>query len=367
MNPAAKRRLIFLALCFVGLLGGCSRQVVLHPPEAYPAKLSDWGIVWRAGDTLAVHEDALVYDLNTPLFSDHAAKLRTLYLPSGSAAKYDASESFEYPVGTIVTKTFFYRRARHDGELTRNVSWNATADEVNFRDFAIIETRVLVRQEQGWDALAYVWDGNDATVTITGKLIPVTLDGQEFPYLVPSRNECASCHVTNHTAKSLQPIGLKARHLNRPEPGDAEGGNQLTVLQDRGWLDGLPALEDVPRNASAADTKSPIDARARAYLDANCGHCHNARGAADTSGLLLDAGATDARQLGRCKPPIAAGRGSGGRMYSIVPGKPDASILLWRMQTSDPGARMPEQGRSLPHEEGIALISSWISGMTGAC
>jgi len=367
MNPAVARWLIRLVLGSVCLLAGCSRPIVLHPPEAYPAKLSDWGMVWRAGDSLAVHEQALVYDLNTPLFSDHAAKLRTLYLPAGSAAKYDASESFDFPVGTIVTKTFFYRRAHPDGELTRNASWNGAADEVNFTDFAIMETRVLVRQKQGWDALPYVWEGSDATLSITGKLIPVRLDAHEFPYLVPSRNECASCHVTNHTAKALEPIGLKARHLNRPLPGDPEGGNQLARLHDRGWLDGLPALEGVPRNASAADPHSPIDARARAYLDANCGHCHNARGAADTSGLLLDAGATDARQLGTCKPPIAAGRGSGGRMYGIVPGKPDASILLWRMQTSDPGARMPELGRSLPHEDGIALISIWISGMSGQC
>ena len=360
--------------CFVifysALLAGCGQQVVLHAPDAYPQKLSEWRMVWRNGNSLEINSDAQVYDLNAPLFSDYALKLRTLFLPHGGTAAWNSTESFDFPVGTIVTKTFFYQvEAAADvptrDSLTRHTSWDGTAAKVNFDDFRIMETRVLVRQPTGWDALPYIWNGEDAVLSIIGKVIPTSLDGEDFVYLVPSRNECGSCHVTNHTAKQLLPIGLKARHLNRASP--TGNGNQLIALRDRGWLSVLPQIEGVSRNSAIHDPMANIEDRARAYLDINCGHCHNAHGAADTSGLLLDRSATDARQMGRCKPTIAAGHGSGGRTFGIVPGKPDDSILLWRMQTTDPGGRMPEIGRSLVDTEGVDLIRDWIASQPGAC
>lgn len=354
----------FIILCGA-LLAGCGQQVVLHAPDAYPQRLSDWHIVWHTGKSLEINGDAQVYDLNTPLFSDYALKLRTLYLPDGKAATWNANESFDFPVGTIVTKTFFYQVGASADSLTRHTSWDGTAATVNFDDFRIMETRVLVRQPDGWDALPYIWNGKDAFLAITGKVIAANLDGEDFAYLVPSRNECGSCHITNHTAKQLLPIGLKARHLNRET--SAGGGNQLVAMRDRGWLSALPEIEGVSRNAAMHDPTANVEDRARAYLDVNCGHCHNAHGAADTSGLALDRSATDARQMGRCKPTIAAGHGSGGRTFGIVPGKPDDSILLWRMQTTDPGARMPEIGRSLVHAEGVDLIRKWIADQPGEC
>jgi len=50
-----------------------------------------------------------------------------------------------------------------------------------------------------------------------------------------------------------------------------------------------------------------------------------------------------------------------------VPGDPDASILVYRMETGDPAAAMPELGRALVHEEGVALIREWIAAMRGEC
>lgn len=355
--------------CFIiltcALLAGCGQQVVLHAPDAYPQRLSDWHMVWRNGNSLEINGDAQVYDLNTPLFSDYALKLRTLYLPDGKSAVWHETENFDFPVGTIVTKTFFYAVGATAGSLTRHASWDGTAAKVNFDDFRIMETRVLVRQPSGWDALPYVWNGEDAVLSITGKVIPANLDGEDFAYLVPSRNECGSCHITNHTAKQLLPIGFKARHLNRPSPDGY--GNQLSAMADRGWLSALPETAGESRTSAMHNITTNVEDQARAYLDINCGHCHNAQGAADTSGLLLDRSATDARQMGRCKPTIAAGHGSGGRTFGIVPGKPDDSILLWRMQTTDPGARMPEIGRSLVHNQGVELIREWIAAQPGTC
>ena len=75
----------------------------------------------------------------------------------------------------------------------------------------------------------------------------------------------------------------------------------------------------------------------------------------------------DRRRLGECKPPVAAGRGTGDRLFDIVPGKPDESILLYRMTSSEPGVMMPEMGRNTTHEEGVELIRAWIASMQGTC
>jgi hypothetical protein len=113
--------------------------------------------------------------------------------------------------------------------------------------------------------------------------------------------------------------------------------------------------------------RDALDHRARSYLDVNCGHCHNPRGAADTSGLFLDMRESDPRRLGLCKPPVAAGRGSGGLAYSLLPGQPDASILSYRMRSTELDVMMPELGRTTVHREGVALIDDWIRAFPGAC
>ena len=231
-------------------------------------------------------------------------------------------------------------------------------------DYELIETRLMVRQATGWDALPYVWDGDDAYLSITGTIRRMTLaSGESLNYLVPSKNQCASCHATNHTTGELMPIGIKARHLDRVS--SLYDKNQLDHLAERGWLTNV-SHEHMP-NAVWEDTEQSLEHKARSYLDINCGHCHNVQGAADTSGLLLDYEDHPPSAMGVCKPPIAAGRGSGGLMYGVVPGHADKSILSFRLATNDPGMMMPELGRSLIHYEGLALINDWINSLEGQC
>ena len=64
---------------------------------------------------------------------------------------------------------------------------------------------------------------------------------------------------------------------------------------------------------------------------------------------------------GVCKKPIAFGGGS--LEYDVVPGNASNSILHARMNSDQPGDRMPEIGRSLIHEEGVLLIESWINSL----
>jgi hypothetical protein len=64
---------------------------------------------------------------------------------------------------------------------------------------------------------------------------------------------------------------------------------------------------------------------------------------------------------------VAAGGGAGDLLYGIVPGIPEESILIYRMNTTAPDEMMPELGRSLIHNEGVELIHSWISQLPGNC
>jgi uncharacterized repeat protein (TIGR03806 family) len=368
------------AVALAALVGGCARApepAVHYFADGRPAHLSDWHVVFRSGQTLALNTAVVPYDLNSPLFSDYAHKLRTVWMPKGTAAKYDATGSFDFPVGTVLSKTFFYPRTAAGGKTvarTYDQSKDFAGEGLDLGNVRLIETRILVRREHGWEALPYVWNAQqtDAELARTGDEVPLELvaDGiqnEAFTYVIPNENQCAGCHVTDVNTKALTPLGLKARHLNRnyPYPGGAQ--NELAYLVKAGYLTGLPELAQVPSNANWRDVTQALDARARAYLDVNCVHCHSATGPANTTGLSFDPSVATDRHLGVCKPPVAAGRGTGDHMIDIIPGHPDDSILPYRLASTEPGVMMPEQGRSTVHREGLELIREWIAAMPGAC
>lgn len=306
--------------------------------DGLPAKLSDYGFFTDlVGEKPAAR--VMPYGLETPLFSDYAEKHRFLYVPAGQKARYDADAAFDFPVGTALIKTFGYPQQGR---------------------FRPLETRLLLRRASGWVALPYVWnaEGTDALLKRAGTRIPVTFTDpagktRQISYAVPNQNQCKDCHALSGT---ITPIGAKARYLNHD--------GQLQKLRAAGMLDRLPA--DAPRIARWDDPGARIGDRARAYLEINCAHCHNPMGAASNSGLFLDWRRSDRTALGIRKRPVAAGRGSGDRDFAIAPGDPDASILIYRMESVDPGIAMPELGRATVHAEGVALLRQWIAAMPKA-
>lgn len=301
-------------------------------------------------------EGVIPYRLNTPLFSDYAEKLRFVKLPAGKTVTYNPDEVLSFPVGTVIIKTFYYPNDFRQPEAGRR----------------IMETRLLVHEENGWKALEYVWndDQSDAYLEVAGETKEISWihsDGKKrtLQYSMPNLNQCKGCHNRN---EQMMPIGPSARQLNGDfhysENGQQLTDNQLTHWQKLGVLTGLPALESVPKAAVWSDpTSGSLEARARAWLDINCAHCHRNEGPAKTSGLILSYNETDLTKLGVMKAPVAAGRGSGGRQFSIVPGQPEKSILMYRLESDDPGEMMPELGRKTTHTEGAALVRDWIKSM----
>ncbi len=350
--------------------------------EGNPELLSDWAQLSIENNQLVVDDAVTPYTLNSALFSDHASKLRTIWLPEGAdAADYDNDDVFSFPVGTVITKTFYYLLpdgdpAASNGERRVTSSPDGSSDIDRMLDLSLVrlvETRVLAHRASGWVALPYVWDDEQthATLSRTGDLQPmVFVDGVEetpFPYVVPNVNQCAGCHATNHTTGLIRPIGPKARHLNTDiDLGDG-ASSQLVQWSNLGLVTGLPELADIPRSVVWNDDTASVAERARAYLDINCAHCHNENGPADTSGLFLEPTTEVGPRLGVCKPPVAAGTGTGDRRVGISPGHPEDSIFVFRMTTTDPGAMMPELGRGLIHQDGVDIISEWIASLEGDC
>lgn len=353
------------------LLAACSKPapVVVYPADAVPEQLSAWGVVLADGNYLELNEQVLPYELNTPLFTDYALKLRTMWLPEGEAARYESYEEFDFPVGTVISKTFYYEKADGWSDTAYRVvraDREASLEDgrINLDQHVLVETRLLVRYEDGWQAFPYVWNKaqTEAWLEVAGDVKRMSLvaadESEDFVYVVPDQNQCSGCHAPDHTGGEIRAIGPKARHLNRD--------NQIEHWVTAGVLTNVEA--EVPTGVRWAHPgDATLDERARAYLDINCAHCHNSAGAADTSGLHLNAGAPVDRNFGICKSPTAVGQGSGDRLYDIHPGEPDESILLYRMEHTDPAIAMPELGRSTVHAEGVALIREWIASLEGDC
>jgi parallel beta-helix repeat protein len=332
--------------------------VNIDPSQPSCEFLSSYRLFLGDGSTQEPNEGVLPYDLNTPLFSDYALKHRFVWIPDGGSATYSPSDSFDFPVGSVIVKTFAY--------------------PIDFRDLdlgeQLLETRVLLHRESGWVGLPYVWneDRTEATLRVVGATFPVNwihTDGsmRQINYRVPNTNQCKGCHDEHDGV--FAPLGPKARNLNKDfDYGDGVE-NQLSRWASFGYLSGAPLdPSEAPRTAVFDDPSSgDLAARARGYMDVNCGNCHNPTGPARTSGLYLTVDVTNSTELGVCKSPVAAGQGSGGLNFDIVPGGPDESILVFRMESVEPGIAMPEIGRQTVHVEALEVIRDWITEMEGSC
>lgn len=361
-------RLLLVSLLLLPVAGvSCADDTDAGHGSGPPARLSSYGLFTWDGSEVQWSEDVLPYTLNTELFSDYATKERALRLPPGVSGTYKANDAFELPVGSVLIKSFILPADLREPEGERR----------------LVETRLLVHEEDGWKGWPYVWleDGSDAVLKVAGDVQQVEIidthgELRPFSYLVPQRNQCVDCHELKSEAgdRYTTPIGPKARHLHRPASDGS--GNQLEQWAALGALTDLPELEDVEPafdfrllEESGVDDLSfeEVTRAARDYLDINCAHCHHPMAVEGRSSqLFLNHDNDDLFNLGVCKLPGSAGKGGFGRDYNIVPGHPDQSILVYRMETEHVGAMMPDIGRSLAHEEGVALVRAWISQMEPA-
>ncbi|MFN3474977.1 MAG: SO2930 family diheme c-type cytochrome [Blastomonas sp.] len=334
-TAAMATALAFLLVSAHPALPPVNDDAILAP--GLPRALSEYRFFSGAG-TANPSPQLIGYGLNSPLFSDYTEKQRFIYLPAGQRATVQDDGRVAFPQGTAIIKTF------------------GVGQEADFRP---VETRVLLHRAAGWEALPYVWnaDGSDAALKVAGTRVPLAVirpSGArvDISYAVPNKNQCKECH---QSGSQVVPIGPVSMNMTFADVATQKRFIARTTLP-RTPLGKWPVWND--------SASGPLDSRARAYLHANCAHCHNPAGSASNSGLFLSYSIADGdTALGLYKRPVAAGRGSGGHEFAIAPGVPERSIMVHRMNSTEPGVAMPEVGRSLVHDEGVALIRAWISSL----
>ncbi len=316
--------------------------------ESGPQRISDWGLFTDPARQLAA-EGLVEYELRAPLFSDYSSKHRFIQVPEGERITVDATGRMVFPEGTVIAKTFGFLADLRD-----------PASEER-----LIETRLLERRDGRWIPYVYLWneDESEAHLTRIGARVPVTFidlagETQSISYRVPSVTQCGNCHGGQG---AIEPLGPRVEQLDRDHDYGSGPENQLARLVSVGWLDAMPM--GTRTFVDPADPAEPLEARARSYLHANCAHCHREGGAADQSGLWFDIDVTEPSRLGICKVPVAAGRGTGGRGVDVWPGDPEQSVLIFRMESTEAGIKMPELPAVLSHREGVALMREWITAM----
>ena len=307
---------------------------------------------------LADHEptDGVVpYDVTSELYSDHSWKRRFIALPEGEQIGFHPTDIWDWPDGAVLIKTFYYPHDVRSPEAGEQ----------------ILETRLLVKRDGDWEPEVYVWDDDQQEAhrfNIGDRVAVSFIDDQgdevDIDYRIPERAMCADCHVQDG---DTVPLGPRTRQLLTPYQRDESLPPQVEFLADQGMFDAsIPDISELEGMPDPHDEDEPLEDRARSYLDANCAHCHSPGGRASTSNLHLEYTETNERRLGLCKTPVAAGPAAGGRNYDIVPGEPDESIMVYRMESTDPEIKMPELPITTVDEFGVDLVRQWITAMEPA-
>ena len=233
-----------------------------------------------------------------------------------------------------------------------------------------IETQLLHFEGVDWRPYTFAWrdDQTDADlVPADGSEKEVSDGKQKRVWQFLSRSQCLSCH-NNQSEYSL---AFLPEQLNRSGP---DGRNQLVALTESGYVrrvgnDGkpLPPFDTATaarerKLADPTDTEQPLEPRARAYLHANCGHCHSDHGGgAVPLRLQFPVKVADMHAVG-VRP--TRGEFALPEACIIKPGDPLASTLYFRMAKFGRD-RMPHIGSERLDEAGLKLMDEWITGMKG--
>jgi len=305
------------------------------PPSTFPDRLSKTGCV-DAADPKKPAAGLVPYGVNAQLWSDGAEKDRWMALPDGATITVSPDGDFTFPKGTVLMKTF-----RLGGKP--------------------VETRLFIHHDDDtWAGYSYEWldDGSDAVLLPSSKRKQIGAQSWYFP----SRSDCVRCH-TEAAGRSL---GLELGQQNGDFVYASTNriSNQLTTLEHIGMFSaplGKPAAElpVIPDPGGSA----PLEARARAYLHANCSSCHRPEGGGRGEMDLRFSGTFAATKT--CNADAQAGDLGVAGAKLIVPGDPTKSLVSIRPRSVGAN-RMPPLASAIVDTAGVDIVDSWIKGIA-AC
>jgi uncharacterized repeat protein (TIGR03806 family) len=356
-SPAPQRAALGAVLA---LAAGCGGNTAVVDDGNFLATLSPYGFFVGPLADQRPAASVIPYDVNAPLYSDGASKLRFVSLPPGGRIQYDDTERWTFPEGSTLIKTFYYP---HDGR-----------DPGQGR--RLLETRLLALSGGVWTSATYLWNDaqTEASHHLGGQAIAVDYidesgTPQSLTFQEPNSSQCKECHLKD---KQIWPIGPRTEQWNRLFDYGQGPENQLTHLDKAGLLDEstvggtLPATASLPAMPDPRGGE-PLDRRARSWLDANCAHCHNQGGYAAATALRLEMETTALVDLGVCRHPTACPSGCPGE-FDVVPGDPQHSILYQRIKSLDAKVKMPQLPLTTIDQFGVDLVGQWITSLAApAC
>lgn len=249
-------------------------------------------------------------------------KTRYVWLPPGAQIDTSDADHWDFPVGTKAWKQF-----ERSGKL--------------------IETRLVEKTADGFEAVAYEWraDGSDADVRPEGV---ENVAGTSHD--VPSQGQCLECHTNSHDYF----LGLTVVQLST-----SVTDSELQRMALRGWFSAPMSVYQAPG--------TPEQAAGLGYLHGNCGHCHRVEhpiGRKLGLQLLLRSGDQDFESTGFAvsTPNAPAKHVIGGTAVIVTPGEPSQSQLWVRSGLRDLEG-MPPLGTEQVNPSGQDAIAALIRSL----
>lgn len=313
------------------------------PGDGPPLSLRETGL-YVDWETKAVGPGKLHFSPQYPLWTDGAIKTRWMDLPAGTFIDASNPDVWQFPVGTRFWKEFrFSRRA---------------------------ETRFIELTAEGWQYATYAWSEDESAAPLAperGISRSVVIRGT-VRHAIPSRSDCKSCHE----GSPARILGFSALQLSADRDPNAphaeplaEGAVTLPTLIARGLVRGLPA--SLSNGAPRIPAQSPTARAALGYLHGNCGFCHTLSG--ELASLKFSLHYPLAMPPSSLPPGLVTSLGQvskyapsawEGPHERVVAGRPDRSVLAFRMASRNPAAQMPPLGTRIVDDDAVELIRNWI-------
>lgn len=366
----SKKHFFLFVFCFIALFSCKEEEPPSEPRPEHPTSneavnivldslpytyLSDYNFfVGESMADLVPNSELLLYEPITQLFTDYAKKSRYVWMPEGTSANYVSDfESLNFPNGSVLIKNFFYENVLPNYERK------------------VMETRLLFKRNGVWEFADYIWNEtqDSAQYSLDGLVQPIDVvleNGQtiSIDYRIPAVAECNTCHKISEVSA---PIGPKPQNLNADLEYQDGLMNQLMKWTEKGFLEPTYPSE-IETVVDWENDTAPLRDRVRAYLDANCSHCHKASAHCSYRNIRYDFESTITDEnMGICVPFDEPLPGQPPMEYIIAAGSPSKSMLIYRMLSEDENVQMPLIGKSVVHEEGIQLLANFINSLEETC
>jgi len=334
---------------------GTIHRLVPNPQQdqssTFPRRLSDTGLFSSLSQQMPA-PGVIPYSINAEPWADHAVAERWVAVPSALSI-WEEGAKWLFPKDSVLVKSLSLDLRPGDPSPRRRV-----------------ETQILHFDGLEWMPYTYQWNDEqtDATLVAAGgaernlDIVDPALTGgkRQQTWRFSGRAECQRCH----NKWSGPPLAFNTPQLDKA--GDSRGvtTSQIDTFVHIGLIAKPVSIENRPRLANPRDTSVGVDSRARAYLHANCAHCHRMHaGGAVLSFMHHDLPLDKTNMVG--VRPTQGGFNIHAAQV-IAPGDPFRSVLLYRMAKVGSG-RMPHIGSTEVDRDGVELIYDWLRQLpTGA-